>query len=163
MTQLAKQASKVPKELGKSQRSSFFNDWHEILTSTTADQAAQPSSSSLSDVLLDSVREFDNFYIVLDALDESVETRKVLSLLKRIIMSKAGRMHILVTSRYDVDIEDELLTFTTGYVHIENRLIEPDIHLYIQQQLQNNTKLQKWPQKVRKSMEAALIAGSRGM
>ena len=158
-----KQAPQDFKELGGSQWSSSFNDWHRILRSTTADQAAQLSGSELSDVLLDSTKEFDNFYIVLDALDESVETRKVLLLLKRIISSKASRMHILVTSRYDVDIEDQLLPFTTGYVHIENRLIEPDVRLYIQQQLQSSLKLQKWPQKVRESMEVALIAGFQGM
>ena len=163
VTQLEKQAAKVSKESRQSKRSTFFSDWQKLLTSSTAGHVAQTSSTRLSGALLESIGEFDDFYIILDGLDESVERREVLTFLERIITSKAGRIHILVASHYGVDTEERLLPLITGYVHIENHLIEPDIRLHINQQLQSNSKLQKWPEKAKERMEVALVAGSQGM
>lgn len=64
-----------------------------------------------------------------------MERQKVLSLVKRFVESKTGKVHVLATSRYDVDIEDQLLSIATGQIQLESHLIEPDIRSHIQQQL----------------------------
>lgn len=124
---------------------------------------AQPSLLELSKVLYDSVEEFDHIYIILDALDECEERRKLLTTVQQLLCAETGKIHILVTSRSDADLEDHLTPIFTAHIRIESSLIEPDIRSYLQEQLHNNPKLRRWPQKVQERIESALMTGAQGM
>ncbi len=160
---MAKQTPDLPKALDRTKWEKFSRTRYGTRMEMQADSVAQPSFTELSDILHDSIGGFDHFYVILDALDECVERQKVLSLVKQFVKSRTGKVHVLVTSRYEVDIEEQLLPIITEQIQIESHLIEPDIRSHIQQQLQTNPRLKKWPQKVKERMESALVTGSQGM
>ena len=163
LAQLVKQTSRLPKALGQLRQQKFCDTRYGTRMEMQTDSVAQPSLLELSDILYDSMVEFDHIYIILDALDECVERQKLLSIVQRLLYSKTGKMHILVTSRSDADLEEHLTPIITAHMLIESSLIEPDIRSYIQEQLHNNPKLRRWPQKVQERIESALMTGAQGM
>lgn len=163
MAQLVKQISRLPKALDHLRKQKFIDTRYGRRMQMQAESVAQPSLLELSSVLYEGMDEFDHVYVVLDALDECDEREKLLSIIKRLLYSKAGKIHVLVTSRSDADLEEHLNPIITAHVLIENSLIEPDIRSYIQEQLHDNPKLRRWPQKVQERIEAALMTGAQGM
>lgn len=119
--------------------------------------------AELSAILCGSMEEFDHVYIILDALDECVERQKLLSIVQRLLHSKTGNVHVLVTSRSDPDLEEHLTPIITAHILLESSLIEPDIRAYIQEQLNHSPKLRRWPQIVQSKIESALMTGAQGM
>ena len=158
-----KQTFRLPKALGQLRQQKFCDTRYGTRMEMQAESVAQPSLLELSNILYDSMEEFDHIYIILDALDECVERQKLLSIVQRLLYSKTGKMHILVTSRSDADLEEYLTPIITAHILIESSLIEPDIRSYIQEQLHNNPKLRRWPQKVQERIESALMTGAQGM
>lgn len=163
VAQLVKQTFRLPKALGQLRQQKFCDTRYGTRMEMQAESVAQPSLLELSNILYDSMEEFDHIYIILDALDECVERQKLLSIVQRLLYSKTGKMHILVTSRSDTDLEEHLTPIITAHILIESSLIEPDIRSYIQEQLHNNPKLRRWPQKVQERIESALMTGAQGM
>ncbi|KAI9868362.1 MAG: hypothetical protein M1813_005805 [Trichoglossum hirsutum] len=74
-----------------------------------------------------------------------------------------GKMHILVTSRKEKDIEEALTPSLTDQICIEGAQVNSDIQLYIHEQLHNDSKLKKWPEKMREETEETLTGGANGM
>ena len=163
LAQLVKQTSRLPKALGQLRAGKFRNTRYGTRMEMQAHAVAQPSLLELSNVLCDSMQEFDHVYVILDALDECVERQKLLSIVRQLLSSKIGKIHILVTSRSDADLQENLTPIITARILVESSVIEPDIRSYIQDQLRNNPKLMKWPQKVQERIESALMAGAQGM
>lgn len=163
MAQLVKQTSRLPKALDHLRQRKFTDTRHGPCIQMQAESVAQPSLLELSIILHDSMEEFDHVYIILDALDECDEREKLLSIIKRLLYSKTGKTHMLVTSRSDVNLEECLAPMITARILIESGLIEQDIRSYIQGQLHDNTKLRRWPPKVQERIESALMAGAKGM
>lgn len=163
VAQLAKQKTELPQALDKLARAKFKNTGYDLRMGRETNLVAQPSLSELSDLFDGCMEEFDHIYIILDALDECVERQNLLSVVKRLISSENHRLHVLVTSRSDWDIMEQLTPLIAAHVLIEGSLIEPDICSYVRNQLRNNLKLRKWPQNVQERVESALMAGSQGM
>ena len=163
LAQLVKQTSRLPEALGRLRAEKFCDTRYGTRLAMQAESVAQPSLLELSNVLYDSMQEFDHVYVILDALDECVERQKLLSIIQRLLSSKTCKIHILVTSRSDADLEEHLTPATTARILVESNVIEPDIRSYIQDQLHNNPKLMKWPLKVQERIESALMAGAQGM
>ncbi len=163
MAQLVKQTSRLPKaldQLRQTQRRSTLRHSHYAIH---PESVPQPSFIELLTALCDSVAEFDHIFIIIDALDECVERQKLLSTVQRLLDSRIDKMHILVTSRSDADLEEQLTSMTTAHILLESSLIEPDIRLYIQEQLYNNPELRRWPQRVQEKIESSLMTGAQGM
>lgn len=163
VAQLVKQTSRLPKALYQLRQKKFCDTRYGTRLEMQVESVAQPSVLELSNILYDSMDEYERIYIILDALDECVDRQKLLSILQRLVYSKTGNIHILVTSRSDADLEESLTPMMTAYILIESGLIEPDIRSYIQDQLRNNPKLKRWPQKVQERIESALMTGAQGM
>lgn len=163
MAQLVKQTSRPSKALDHLRQRKFMDTRHGQRIQMQADSVAQPSLHELSTILHDCMEGFDHVYIILDALDECYEREKLLSIIQRLLYSKTGKTHMLVTSRSDVDLEERLHPMITARVLIESGLIEHDIRSYIQGQLHENPKLRRWPPKVQERIESALMAGAQGM
>lgn len=163
MAQLVKQTSRLPKALDHLRQRKFIDTRYGTRMQMQAESVAQPSLLELSTILYESMEEFDHVYVILDALDECDEREKLLSIIQRLLYSETGKMHILVTSRSDVDLEEHLIPMITAHILIESSLIDPDIRSYIQGQLHDNPKLRRWPQSVQARIESALITGAQGM
>ena len=69
----------------------------------------QPSDVQLQNVLRDILDNFSRVYIVIDALDECTDRKKTLNWVNKLISDtnrKASNLHIMVTSRPEIDIHD---------------------------------------------------------
>ena len=71
-------------------------------------EVQQPSDEQLQNVLRDILDKFSQAYIMIDALDECTEREKTLNWVNKLISDKnckAAKLHIVVTSRPETDID----------------------------------------------------------
>lgn len=113
--------------------------------------ALYKSGSPPVDVLLGALRRFlERFrdsYILLDALDESPRYCKRDGVLRAIQVIRSWSIpsvHLLVTSRNELDIRESLGPSPNEDLPLRNSGIDRDIADFISYQLENDKKLQKW-------------------
>jgi hypothetical protein len=150
IVQFSARASRVPEAL-------------ETLYSQNKNGQTQPSTDALIAVLKSILQAFDQSFIIMDALDECSDREELLSFINGVIDWKVGKLHILATSRKETDISEVLDPLITEQIPIQNDLVNADIRLYIQERLQNDTRLKKWPEKIRMEIETTLMNGAHGM
>lgn len=109
------------------------------------------SGSPPVDVLLNSLRRFlgrfRDTYILLDALDESPRDCKREGVLRAIQVMRGWlipSVHLLVTSRNELDIRGSLDPSCDQDLPIRDSEIDRDIANFVSYQLENDAKLQKW-------------------
>lgn len=110
-----------------------------------------PPDQALIDCLRRLVQSFDETYLILDALDESPRNTHRVDLLRALAdmrsWSEPG-LHLLVTSRDEVDIRDvlhdHLGTLTEEKISLKNDGIDRDIASYISGALETDHRLRKW-------------------
>lgn len=127
------------------------------------------SGSPPVDVLLHSLRRFlERFrdtYILLDALDESPRDSKRESVLKAIQVIRSWSIpsvHLLMTSRNELDIRESLAPSRNEELSLRNSEVDRDIANFVSYQLQDDAKLQKW--KVRHNqIQSKLTTGAQGV
>lgn len=109
-----------------------------------------PPDQALLDCLEKLVRAFQrDVYILIDALDESPQGCKeqrqtVLQVLNDIRAWEEPKLHLLVTSREEVDIRNELLAIPGETVTMKNDGIDKDIAAFVAQHLRGNPRFRKW-------------------
>lgn len=110
--------------------------------------------------LLDDV---DVVYIVLDAVDESDPRDNLLAVLVTLSQQvEFSKIRLLATSRDYVDIEKALKPISVS-IPMSNPLIDVDIRQYVSVALQENRRLCRWPDGLKKEILEALVQGSKGM
>ncbi|CAG8079967.1 unnamed protein product [Penicillium nalgiovense] len=131
--------------------------------------AMHKSGSPPVEVLLDSLRRFlERFrdtYILLDALDESPRDCKRKGVLRAIQVIRSWSIpsvHLLVTSRNELDILESLYPSRDQNLLLRNSEIDGDIANFVSYQLRNDTKLQKWKAR-HDEIEAKLTTGAQGV
>ena len=84
-------------------------------------------------------------FIVVDALDEcplDTERGGMLALLEKLHETKLEQVHVLVTSRAEVDITELLdVALESQSISIENSHVQQDVSLYISQQIIRDERL----------------------
>ncbi|KAJ5520152.1 NACHT nucleoside triphosphatase [Penicillium fimorum] len=102
-------------------------------------------------VLLDSLRQtvckFNSTYILLDALDESPRDDKreyVLDAIEKIRQWDLPTLHLLATSRNEIDIRNSLETTSCQDIPMRNPETNMDIQNFISYQLSNDPKFRRW-------------------
>lgn len=139
----------------------------ELLSSTRGVyQNSQTSLHFLKQVLLSILQHGLETFIVIDALDEYTrgsERGEMLDILEEISSWSLANLHILVTSRWEPDIEDVLLNLSTSIVCIQTPELDADIVRYIKHQLATRPRLARWPPDVKNEIESRLISGANGM
>ncbi|OHE94398.1 hypothetical protein CORC01_10326 [Colletotrichum orchidophilum] len=108
-----------------------------------------PSDSSLLECLRQILLMFQDVYIILDALDESprdTHRGEMLAALADIRAWSDCCLHLLVTSRDEPDIRDELQAPPEDAIPLKNDEINQDIAVFVSQHLQSNRRLWKWKQ-----------------
>jgi len=121
----------------------------------------------LKKMLLLMVRDLEDVFIIIDALDECPkdnERRELLKLIRDIKSWSLPNLHLLGTSRQELDIKDELTPLLTSLaIPIQGFEVESDIKLYIASELATDSKLRKWSSDVKVEIENTLAAGANGM
>ncbi|KAK5713276.1 hypothetical protein LTR17_017691 [Elasticomyces elasticus] len=142
-------------------------------------QSAYASCSNMRrsvslDQLLDALHETIRFcpasYIVLDALDECTARVELLDMLQRIHSWNVSTLHIVATSRQDVDIEGRMEKLTTiqGRICLKSDVVDPDIRTYVQTRLMHDEAFRRWHQAsqgpaVLENIEITLTKKAHGM
>lgn len=106
-----------------------------------------PRNQALLDCLHRLCRSFKHTYIIIDALDESPRDEHRQEVLKILTMIRGWMepaIHLLATSRDEVDIRDTIDPSPNESLAVRNQAFNKDIALYITQSLLNKPQLRKW-------------------
>ena len=163
VTQLLLQAPQVPEALKKLSRKKFSNTRYGQRMAMQVDFIAQPSVNELSELLRDMIEDFDHVFIILDALDECTERHRLIVLARTWIARRTNKLHLMMTSRCEGGIKDQLTPIITLHVLVQSTLIESDIRSYVRGKLDTDHRLRKWPQSVQDRVELVLMNGAQGM
>ena len=133
----------------------------------------QPSVDELLKVLRGLIDNLNETFIVIDALDECDEAARrksrqdTLRYLTKVLEWKLETLHVMITSRPEKDIEDNIQPFLDydQKICIQSALVEEDIRLHIRDKIQNGKGFARWKKKpnVREEIELDLMAKVDGM
>ena len=139
-----------------SARSSLRCDILSELYSGHDDGKEQPSDSDLTKCLKDMFTLPDQrpTYLIIDALDESPNTsgipsarERVLQLLKELVDLRLPNLHICVTSRPEIDIQDVIVPLTSLRVSLHDQTGQKnDIADYVRSVIYSNSEaiIRRW-------------------
>ena len=122
------------------------------------------SIKSFEDTLHSILNGFDKVFIIIDALDEcsSAERRKVLEWLETISSPKAGKLHMILTSRPERDISDVLHALDARCVDVAAESSNRDIETYLNHEV-DKANFSKWDEVTRAEIKSKLKDGAQGM
>jgi hypothetical protein len=127
----------------------------------------QPAMDPLLEATRQAAQDFTQIYIVLDALDECKQRSELLDTLETVAGWQLGNLHLLMTSRKEIDIERSLEAYVeeSDTVCLQRDVMNQDIQRYVHQRLRDDKGLAKWNKDaaIRREIEAALMHGARGM
>jgi Cdc6-like AAA superfamily ATPase len=146
ISQLCRQSNHIPEEVRKLYK-----------------QGTEPRVSELLDALAAVLTRIVYAYIVIDALDESLNRRTLLDTLVNLASKEAFQnLQILCLSRKEEDIN--LIISDIGHnMSLSNELVDEDIHAYIQHQLTTDHDFTRWPENLLNQIETSLVRGAQGM
>jgi len=128
-----------------------------------------PPEQALADCLRQLVREFDETYLILDALDECPRNEHRRDVLQTLVDLRAWEepgLHLLVTSRDEPDIRDRLREqlgdSADEAVPLRNASVDRDIASFVSGSLKKDHRLRRWVQH-HDQIEAALTKGAQGV
>ncbi|KAK3905757.1 hypothetical protein C8A05DRAFT_41334 [Staphylotrichum tortipilum] len=123
----------------------------------------KPTVRSLLRTLEQVIRQFDQVYIFVDAVDESLNRENLLRVLRDLATGPAfENIRLLATSREYADIE-EVMTDISTPISMRNSFLDEDIALYVQSKLGSNSRLKRWPAQLREDVRKTLSAEANGM
>ena len=123
----------------------------------------QPKTADLVETLRDIIAGFPQAYVILDALDECREQQKLLAFLAEMVGWQQAGLHILAMSRPERIIEVGLASRVSDAINLQSDIVHVDIAAYIHENLQNDSRLSKWPSEIRANVETSLLKGANGM
>ncbi|KAH6881080.1 hypothetical protein B0T10DRAFT_518795 [Thelonectria olida] len=124
-----------------------------------------PPDPALMYCLHQLVRAFKDVYIVLDALDESPRDKHRGAMLQYLVELRAWSepgLHLIVSSRDEVDIREELGALPEETIMMKNDSVDRDIASFISEHLHNNRRLRKWDEHHAR-IETALTTRAQGV
>ena len=127
----------------------------------------QPTGEVLLNTLHHMMTSLEDTYILLDALDECDDRYELLTIIEQIVSWEDVTLHVLVTSRREIDIDEALrpLSSLQNCISIQGTLVEADIRIYVHDRLQIDRKLRRW-QKIpdmQREIEDSLMKKANGM
>jgi hypothetical protein len=132
-----------------------------LWTSHADGQKLLTNAELISDALLPLLKEFGQkpLFIVLDALDECSDRLGLLCLIRRMLDEKLPNVHLLVTSRPEVQAGCPELVELAVSVSLEG-FVDGDIELYLTEVLSNEPG---WIYEKRDEIKRGLLERSKGM
>ncbi|CZR56744.1 uncharacterized protein PAC_06633 [Phialocephala subalpina] len=123
----------------------------------------EPSLAELLRALEAILANFENVYIVVDAIDESMPRDDLLKVLRDLVTdSRFGKIQLLATSRQYIDIEN-VMELISEPVSMLNPLLDEDIKLYVRSQLDSNPTFKHWAPHLVEEVLEALATKAKGM
>ena len=123
----------------------------------------EPTLDDLQNTLHRILDGFSSTFIILDALDECAERKKILDWVQTFVLEKGISLglHLIVTSRPEQEIEDKFKSChcLDFFEESENH----DLVSYLDYQLENNSELQKWNSETREQIKLTLKEKADGM
>ena len=116
----------------------------------------------MTETLFTILRKGKRAYLIMDALDECSERSLLLQIIEQILQLDDD-IHLLLTSRNEYDIQTALMPSIAVIVSIEDKRVDPDIRLHVEQCLHNDPKLCKWDKKIKDEIVKDLVSGAKGM
>ncbi|KAI9856111.1 MAG: hypothetical protein M1813_009229 [Trichoglossum hirsutum] len=139
----------------------------ESLFSSCMNGQRRPTTGELLETLRQMVQTFDETFIILDALDECKKRQELLEDIEIFAEWKTERLHILVTSRREKDIEERIepLIHDEGRICIQSTAVNHDIRAYTHERLQTDWGLRRWQKKpeVQQEIKETLVNKAGGM
>ena len=150
-------------QLFKQSENSMLQD----LYSSCLDGVRQPTWEVLLNTLHQMMTSLVDTYIILDALDECDDRHELLSNIEQIVSWEDVNLHVLVTSRREIDIDEALtpLSSPRNRISIQSKSVNADIHTYVHDRLQVDRKLKRWKKDVnmQREIEDTLMKKADGM
>ncbi|KAH7150299.1 hypothetical protein B0J13DRAFT_549886 [Dactylonectria estremocensis] len=126
-------------------------------------RGGEPSLAELLRSLEEISEQFDGIYLVVDAIDESMERADLLAVLRDLVTdARFHNIHLTATSREYVDIEKMMDEISTP-ISMRNSLLDEDIRLYVKSRVQRHPRLSLWPSHLRAEVCDALSKKAKGM
>ena len=126
-------------------------------------QNREPPRESLLMTLKETMRFFDQTFLIVDALDECSDREELLRTLKDLATWEGANLHILATSRLEHDIK---ITMVDLHNHketsIRSMIVDADIRAYVNDRLETDPKLRRFA-KHRIEIEDTLMEKADGM
>ena len=123
----------------------------------------QPAEDVIRSLLKDAVACTGHKYIILDAMDECADREDLLTFIHELVNSQQQGLHVMITSRREKDIEEQLDFLANYIINIQSAIVDEDIRVYIHDRLTTDRKLKKWPIAVQEEITTAMMEKARGM
>jgi hypothetical protein len=118
----------------------------------------QPSVNQLQNTLRAILDGFSHAHIVIDALDECTDREKTLIWVNKLVSDPDLKLHIMVTSRPEQDIEKVFRMFES--IDVEKTAANQDISKYLE--LQMESKFETYDEVFQKEIESRLRERAEG-
>lgn len=116
----------------------------------------------LVEVLLSLTRRQRRTFVIVEALDEASGRADMLSILKIMIEKKLENLHLLVSSRLELDIKECLEPIITASIGLGGQTLNDDVSYYIQRRIQDDPKMRKWEESLKREVETSLVSMADG-
>lgn len=150
VTQMSLQSSETPEAL-------------QSLYSRCQQGHQRPSTTDLQKLFQDISRKFSKTFVIIDALDECRERDELLEFITKANEWSQESVHLLATSRKEREIDDHLEPLVSSQICIQSEIVNADIYEHINDVLQKDPKLNKWPKDVQSEISESLMSAADGM
>ena len=121
----------------------------------------RPSLKSLRDTLQRVIDEYDDFYIMIDSLDECGDRFELLNWIQSFASSNMDRVHLLFTSRLEPEITSRLSSVTRiKPVKIQGLAVCRDISDFVDKRL---LSIKTWNKVIKELVKSTLVDRADGM
>ena len=121
-----------------------------------------PTVDEITETLFTILRKGRRIYLIVDALDECSDRPLLLRVIEQILQFD-GDIHLLLTSRKEYDIQTTLEPSIAAIASMEDKRVDPDIRIHVEQCLRKDPKLCKWDEKTKAEIVKELISRAKGM
>ncbi|THH11184.1 hypothetical protein EW146_g8129 [Bondarzewia mesenterica] len=121
----------------------------------------RPTVAGLTATLRDILGLFRHAYVVLDAVDECTERERLLPFVEMLVGLKLANLHIMATSRPEMDIVKSFESRVSYKICLESALVDQDVRMYVRDVLHRDFDM--WETEVQAEIEAALVDRGNGM
>ncbi len=123
----------------------------------------EPGTRRLLSTLDSIIKSIDrDVFVVIDALDECPEKadhakrQNLLNQINELLSVKNENLHLLTTSRKEVDIQESLQAVAAATLDIQTAF-RGDIELFVKNRLQEERCLARWSTKIKAEVESELL------
>ena len=122
-----------------------------------------PTASELTDAFLTVINLHQDYFVLVDALDECRERPLLLEIISTLINRTTSQCRVLCTSRWELDIKASMDTLPINAVAIKPQQVDTDVSLFVGAVLQSDERLRCHRQDIKDLILERLSKGAQGM